>query len=71
MYIFAQCTNGGLVQRDDSLLPLTVAFKYPARKIEIIQIQVDQLTDPDAGGIQQLQHSSVPVTLQICTIRLL
>ena len=60
-----------MIQGDDALLPLAGAAQHPGGQIQVVHIQRDQLADPDAGGVQQLQHGPVPVALQVGALRLL
>lgn len=61
---------GGGIQGDDPLLVPADALQHPAGEIQIVHVQRDQLADPDAGGIEQLQHGPVPAALGVGGLRL-
>ena len=46
-------------------------MNQPGGQIQVVQVQGDQLADPDAGGVQQLQHGVIPKALGIHTPGLL
>ncbi len=59
------------VQGDDPLLSPADAPDEPRRQIHVLHVQPDQLADPDARGVQQLQHGVVPVALGVHALGLL
>ena len=63
--------HSGVVERDDPLPIPSPAADETRSQIQVLQVQGDQLADPDAGGVKQLQHGVVPVTLGIHALRLL
>ena len=42
----------------------------PAGRFRSSNVQCDQLADPDAGGVQQLQHGMIPEALGVHALRL-
>ena len=60
-HIVAESLDRLGIHGDQSLLIPGAAADYAGSQIDVRNIQVDQLRHPDTGGIQQLQHSFVPV----------
>ena len=71
LHIILQRLHRAGVQRDAPLFPFAAAHNEAGGQIQVIHVQVDQLRDPDAGGIQQLQHGMIPKALFIHALRLL
>ena len=63
--VFVQGLDGGAVHRDEPLLVSAVAADDAGAQVHIVDVQVNQLTDPDACGVEQLQHGPVPVALGV------
>ena len=58
------------IQRNDANLAVSGAADKAAGQADIIVIEIDQLTDPNTGRVQQLQHGLVAVALHIRAFRL-
>ena len=71
MQVLVQGPHGGGVQGDDPLLPLADAPEHSGGQVQVVHVQGNELADPDAGGVQQLQHGPVPAALQIGAVGLL
>ena len=59
------------IKWNDSRLPAGLAANKAARDAYIVDIQVDELTDADAGRVQNLEHCLVAAALHIARARLL
>ena len=70
-HIVLQRLHRSGVQRHDALLSLAAAADKAGGQIDIADIQTDQLTDSNSGGIQQLQHSVVTESLFVHAFGLL
>ena len=59
------------IKRNNPCLPAGLAANKAARDAYIVDIQVDELTDADAGRVQNLEHRLVAAALHIACARLL
>ena len=60
-----------MVEGDDPLPVPAPAADEARGQIQVLHVQGDQLADPDAGGVEQLQHGMVPVALGVHALGLL
>ena len=69
--IVAQRLDCRGIEGNDALFSLPHTAQETAGEAEMLHIQVDEFTHPYPGGIEQLQHGMVPISLGIGTLRLL
>ena len=70
LYVVGKRLDGGGIKRNDALLPFALAADKAGAETHILLVQVNELTDADAGGIEKLQHRVVAVALRIHALRL-
>ena len=68
--MWSACTASG-VERNNARLAAGLAADEAARDAHVVHVQVDQLTDANAGCIQNLEHRLVAAALHIACARLL
>ena len=63
--------HGLRIKWNNSRLPAGLAANKAARDAHVVDIQVDEFTDADAGRVQNLEHRLVAAALHIACARLL
>src|SRR5688500_1986770 len=64
--IGGQCTQGRAPHRDDALLPALAEHAERRRvEVDVLPVEADQLTDTNAGGVEDLDERAIPETEQL------
>ena len=69
--ILAEGLDRGVVKRDHAVMVPAVAGDDAGGEIQIVDIEIDELADANACGIQQLQHRAVAIAFRVDALRLL
>ena len=69
--VFMQRLQRFRINRNDTCLLAAFTANEASGKADVVDVQTDQLTDPDAGCVQDFKHGFIPATLHFRNLWLL